>query len=105
MKATNVVTGLAIVFISLTAFLTVALFEHQAAQAAEAWQKEFDAVCSRTSDAMDLSKDELKNLIERCDKLKPTLQKLDETQRKVYLKRLEACRDLFTFMLESKEKN
>ena len=68
------------------------------------WRKEFDDVCSRTQDAMIFSPDELRNLIARCDKLKPTVEKLDETQRKVFLKRLQLCRDLFLFVLESKEK-
>lgn len=67
------------------------------------WKNEFDDVCSKTQDAMILSPDELKNLIARCDKLKPVVEKLDETQRKVFLKRLKLCRDLFSFVLESKE--
>jgi hypothetical protein len=31
-------------------------------------------------------------------------RKTQETQRKVFLKRLQLCRDLFLFVLESKEK-
>ena len=68
------------------------------------WKNEFDNVCSKTQDAMTLSSDELRNLIARCDKLKPLVEKLDETQRKVFLRRLQLCRDLFFFVLESKEK-
>lgn len=69
------------------------------------WKNEFDAICSRTDDAMSLSKDELKDLVARCDKLKPLIEKLDETEKKVYLRRLQLCRDLLNFVLESKEKN
>jgi hypothetical protein len=68
------------------------------------WKNEFEDVCSKTQDAMALSADELRNLVARCDKLKPLIGKLDETQRKVYLKRLQLCRDLLFFVLESKEK-
>ena len=68
------------------------------------WKNEFDDVCSKTQDAMIFSPDELRNLIARCDKLKPLIEKLDETQRKVFLKRLQLCRDLLFFVLESKEK-
>ncbi len=68
------------------------------------WKIEFDDVCSKTQDAVIFSPDELRNLIARCDKLKPLIEKLDETQRKVFLKRLQLCRDLFSFALESKEK-
>ncbi|MBI5097794.1 MAG: hypothetical protein HZB30_00960 [Nitrospirae bacterium] len=72
--------------------------------AQEDWKSEFEAVCSKTQDAMTFSTDELKNLIARCDKLKPLIDKLDESPRKVYLRRLQLCKDLFVFVLESKER-
>jgi hypothetical protein len=72
--------------------------------AQEDWKTEFAAVCSNTQDAMAFSAAELKDLIARCDRLKPTIEKLEETQRKVYLKRLGLCRDLLVFVLESKKK-
>jgi len=68
------------------------------------WKKEFEDICSRTDDAMILTKDELRILIERCDRLKPFVEQLSETERKVYLRRLQMCRDLYVFVLESKEK-
>src|SRR6185369_13383100 len=58
----------------------------------ETWQQEFDAVCSKTTDAMSLSIDELKSLIQRCDTLEPKIEKLDDTRRKVYLRRLKQWR-------------
>jgi hypothetical protein len=73
------------------------------AVAQDAWKKEFEDICSKTQDSMSLTADELKSLVSRCDALKPRLEKLDETQKKVYLKRLQMCRDLFAFVLESKE--
>ena len=75
-----------------------------AAYAQDDWKKEFEAICSKTQDSAALSPDELNNLVDRCNKLRPRIEKLDETQRKVYLKRLQMCRDLFVFVLESKEK-
>ena len=72
-----------------------------AACAQEDWKAEFDAVCSKTQDSPALTKLEIKNLIERCDRLKPRIEKLDEYAPIVYLKRLKMCRDLFAFMLES----
>jgi hypothetical protein len=74
------------------------------AHAQEDWRKEFDDVCSKTQDAMVFTIDELKGLVGRCDKLKPQIEKLDESQRKVYLKRLRMCRDLYFYVLESREK-
>ncbi|HWR57714.1 MAG TPA: hypothetical protein VN328_02395 [Thermodesulfovibrionales bacterium] len=74
------------------------------AYAQEDWKKEFEEICSRTEDAMSFTKEELAGLIERCDKLKPLIDKLDESARKVYLRRLQACRELLRFVLESKSK-
>ncbi|MGE5699007.1 MAG: hypothetical protein ACM31N_02950 [Deltaproteobacteria bacterium] len=82
----------------------IGIFRAGIAHAQEDWRKEFDDVCSRTQDAMVISSGELKNLVDRCDKLKPRIEKLDESQRKVYLKRLHMCRDLYFFVLESREK-
>lgn len=74
---------------------------HAAAQAA--WQREFEEICSRTMEAMDLSIAELRALIERCDKISAAIDQLEETQKKVYQRRLKMCRDMYVFALESKE--
>ncbi|MGD1075568.1 MAG: hypothetical protein ABR903_05755 [Thermodesulfovibrionales bacterium] len=80
------------------------LIGQPALYAEDDWKKEFENICSRTEDAMILTKDELRTLIERCDRLKPLVEQLGETERKVYLKRLRMCRDLYVYVLESKEK-
>lgn len=67
------------------------------------WKTEFDAVCARTQEAGEMTADELKKLVDRCDRLMPRIEKLDETERKVYRRRLQMCRELYAFMLESKE--
>jgi hypothetical protein len=69
----------------------------------EVFLHEFDDVCSRTQDSMLLTKDELKDLVRRCDALVPKLTKLDETRRKVYTRRLEQCRGLFSYVLDTKK--
>lgn len=53
---------------------------------------------------MAFSVEELRRLVDRCDALKPRIEKLEEPQRKVTLKRLQMCRDLYAFVLEMKEK-
>lgn len=73
-----------------------------AQEAPEDWRREFDEVCSKTQDAMVIPSDELERLVARCDKLKPRMERLDESQRKVFLKRLQLCRDLYSFVLESR---
>jgi hypothetical protein len=74
------------------------------ASAAEDWRAEFEDVCSKTQDAMALSSDELRALVARCDALKPKVEALDPSQRKVYERRLQLCRELYTFVLGSREK-
>ncbi len=76
----------------------------RAAYAQDVWKAEFESICARTQEAAGMTPDELKNLIDRCDKLIPQIEKLDETQRQVYTKRLKMCRDLYAFVLETKEK-
>ena len=71
--------------------------------AAPAWKAEFEQVCARTDDAMSMAPDELRSLIERCDKLKPAIDKLEESERKVWSRRLKSCRDLYAFVLETRK--
>jgi hypothetical protein len=73
-----------------------------AASAQDDWKKEFEDICSQTQDAMLFTPEELKGLVGRCDALRPRIEKLDESQKKIYLKRLLMCRDLFTYAIESK---
>ncbi len=77
----------------------------RALAAQEAWRAEFDDICAKTQDAMALSSEELQRLVERCDKLMPEIEKLDESRRKVYTSRLQACRKLYVFVLETRDKS
>jgi hypothetical protein len=72
--------------------------------AARSWRAEFDAVCAKTQDAMALPDAELRDLVARCDALLPELAKLGESERKVFTRRLQACRNLYQFVLDSREK-
>lgn len=78
------------------------------AHAEEAWKQEFAAICAETHNAMTLSVVELKDYIDRCEKLRERLSELEgqegNSQRKVYEKRLKMCRDLYVFTLEFKER-
>jgi len=40
--------------------------------------------------------------VQRCDALEPRIEKLDESRRKVYSRRLKQCRGLYAYVLESK---
>jgi Spy/CpxP family protein refolding chaperone len=73
-----------------------------ASDAPEAWQKEFEEVCSQTQDAMGFTPHQLEGLVRRCDALVPQIEKLDDVHKRVYLPRLRQCRGVFSYVLESK---
>ncbi len=101
------VFGLGLIFFSAGIDLPPArclpLFKARAAFAQDNWKEEFDDICSRTEDATALDAGELSALIGRCGKLAPRIDKLGESGRKVYMKRLSMCRALFVFVLEQKK--
>lgn len=73
------------------------------ALAEEAWLAEYESTCARTTDSMALSAQELTQLIERCDRLQKIIETKEESLRKVYLKRLQMCRNLYAFVLDYKK--
>jgi len=78
------------------------------AYAQQDWKQEYAEVCAETQNAMALSAAQLKDYVERCDKLQGRINELNglegNTEKKVYEKRLKMCRDLYIFTLEYKNK-
>jgi hypothetical protein len=74
-----------------------------ASRAAGDWKTEFEAVCSKTDSSMTLTSAELEDLIVRCDGLAVLIGAEDEITKKVFLKRLQRCRDLFAYVLEQRK--
>jgi hypothetical protein len=72
------------------------------AQGADDWRAEFDATCAQTDTAMNLSVNELVALTEACERLEKVIAGLGETERKVFMKRLQMCKNLYLFVLETK---
>jgi hypothetical protein len=73
------------------------------AWADDGWKKDFDQVCSQTDNAMTMTVEQLRDYVSRCEKIKPAIEALEPSPRKVYLKRLQLCRDLYKYVLDSKE--
>ncbi|MBJ6800330.1 hypothetical protein [Geomonas propionica] len=71
--------------------------------AEEAWQATFDETCSKSNQAMTMSVQELRDLLAKCDALQKVIETQEESVRKVYLKRLSLCRNLYAYMLEYKQ--
>jgi hypothetical protein len=66
------------------------------------WLVEFNESCAKTSEAMDLSREEVLALIAKCERVKKAIETQDEAVRKVYLKRVQMCLDLFKYVVETK---
>lgn len=66
------------------------------------WRAEFDAACGQTDRSMTLSESELISLIETCDRLEKVIEGLEPSERKVFRRRLQLCKNLYVFVLETK---
>jgi C4-dicarboxylate-specific signal transduction histidine kinase len=74
-----------------------------AAHGEEPWQASFEQTCSRTSEAMTLSVAELETLLQKCRDLEKVIETQEESVRKVYLKRLQLCKNLYAYVVEYKK--
>lgn len=101
-KGGSLAIALAIVLTSMPMLFDGMFTAPASASAQDDWKEEFEDICAQTQDSMSFTPDELKSRVGRCDALRPRIEKLDETQKKVYLKRLQMCRDLLVFVLEFK---
>lgn len=95
--------GLRLRAIMLSAMLLMACLNLPGAYGAEPWRVEFDLACEKTTDAMTLSIAELDLLIETCARLEKIIDLQDETVRKVYLRRLQMCRNMYVFARDAKQ--
>ena len=66
------------------------------------WRAEFDQTCDKTDVAMTLSENELVSLTEACDRLEKVIEGLEASERKVFRRRLQLCKNLYLFVLETK---
>ena len=82
--------------------VSLSLGQAGAQEQAADWRGEFEAVCVKTDLALSLSSEELSDLVARCDRLAERIGAEGESVRKVYLKRLNSCRALFIYVLETR---
>jgi hypothetical protein len=87
---------------ALTALALLWLFP-AAGWCGEGWRADFDDICAQTGDAMALTLPELDQLVGRCAALQKIIETEEPSVRKVYLKRLEMCRNLYAYVLEYKK--
>jgi C4-dicarboxylate-specific signal transduction histidine kinase len=87
--------------ITMAAVLFLGSFQGMA-HGEDAWRANFEDTCGQTSDAMNLSVGQLSTLLERCAQLQKVVETQDDSVRKVYLKRLQLCSNLYSYVLEYK---
>lgn len=87
---------------SMAVALFCCLCLNQPAWGEESWQAAFNETCSKSGEAMNLSVDELRTLVDKAASLEKVIDKQEESLRKVYLKRLQMCRNLYAYVLEYK---
>lgn len=64
------------------------------------WKTEFERICAQTEIATSLSEEQLEKLINDADALLDRLREVEDPWAKVYIFRLEKCRDFFEFALQ-----
>lgn len=88
------------------ALMTAVLFlclQQGVARGEEAWRTGFEEACAQSNQAMTLSVQDLNALVEKCDALEKVIGTQEASVRKVYLKRLQMCRNLYLYVLDYKK--
>lgn len=67
------------------------------------WKEEFDLICAQTEIATSLSKEQLNELISDSDELLTRLAKLKDPWAKIYIRRLEKCREFYRYTIDWQE--
>lgn len=74
------------------------------AQPRPEWVDKYDKLCGQINVAQELSKEELDALIRECDILMGVITKSPEPRKKVYIYRLNLCREYFNYVRQLKDK-
>ncbi len=67
--------------------------------ASTTWKEEFERICRQTQTASSLSAEQLQQLVDASDTLLEQLAHIGNPQGKVYVFRLENCRNFFVYLL------
>jgi len=67
------------------------------------WRESFDRLCGLTTEAQELTAEELAGLINESDELLTVIAAADSRDKKVFLFRLKKCRSFFAYMYEIKK--
>jgi len=103
MKTTSLLRNIGKLTTAIIMACLISMAAAAAASAAETWKTSFDEICGKVQGADSLSNQELTAMIDKADKLAPEIQKSEDPAKKVYLQRLKKCRNLYQFMLDTRQ--
>ncbi len=69
----------------------------------DTWQRELDELCGNPQAAMTLSDEEVTTLVERCDRTIAEITETDNPRKKLYLFRLNKCRDFYQYISNARK--
>ena len=82
-------------------FLLMSYFSPPAS--AQSWLDDFDKICGQAEGAESLPTAKLKELVVESDKLLEAIESGNDPKKKVYIFRLRKCRNLFQYVMNSRE--
>jgi len=69
----------------------------------KSWMDEYNIICGDTQEAVQLPGEEIKTLIDKCDKLLNKIKAADNPRKKIFIFRIEKCRNFYQFIANSKK--
>ena len=92
-----------LLFATISMMFVFAIFIAEAPAEQGQWREEFQRLCNYTEVAHTLSVEELQQLVKDSDVLLEKLKALEAPEVKVYIFRLNKCRNMYKYTLDVKE--
>ena len=69
----------------------------------ESWKDEYKSICGDTQEALLLPGKEINTLIDKCDKLLNKIKASDNPRKKIFIFRIEKCKNFYKYITDSRE--
>ena len=67
----------------------------------ESWRDEYNSICGDSQEAVLLPREEINTLIDKCDKLLNKIKAADNPRKKIFIFRIEKCKNFYKFIADS----
>ncbi len=67
----------------------------------QSWRYEYNSICGDTQKAVTLPGEEINALIDKCDKLLNEIKATDNPRKKIFIFRIEKCRNFYQYISDS----